>query len=182
MCRLLAGWATCGLICGMWSGTPCESFSRARRAPAWSRMPHQLRSAARPNGLQGLAPKDAERVATGNALAAAAHRLLALGRARGLPCGEENPSQSWLWSLASRRGAAAFAQDHCVDDSAFGRTFRATTRLRVWNFRCDELASAVCRGRGRCSFSGRPHLQLTGASKDGFLTRLKQEYPLDCAH
>ena len=35
----------------------------------------------------------------------------------------------------------------------------------------------VCKGRGVCSFSGKPHQILSGTNQHGFLTALKNAYP-----
>ena len=170
-----------GLVWGMWFGTPCNSFSRARRGPPGSKMPRQLRSELHPRGLPGLPPGDQAQVVLGNACADRAEVLAAQAYRRGLPGGEENPATSWLWTLPSRarRAARLHVTDRVVDYCAFGTPFRARARLQLWHLRpAPRLSSCRCVGRGVCSFSGRPHLQLTGAtSKEGFLTTKKNRYP-----
>ena len=65
-----------------------------------------------------------------------------------------------------------------VDYCACGRPFRARTKLMMWHCHPDAaLSQMVCHGRGVCSFSGRPHQQLSGSDKNGFLTALKNAYP-----
>ncbi len=62
----IRGWIRSGLICAVWMGTPCNSFSRARDRPGG---PPPLRSDDHPNGLPDLAPHDQEKVRVGNILA-----------------------------------------------------------------------------------------------------------------
>ena len=56
--QLLVGWLSSGVVAGIWAGTPCNSFSRARRgkqqSPGGRGMPMQLRSASCPEGLPHL--------------------------------------------------------------------------------------------------------------------------------
>ena len=52
--KTLAMWVRTGIVEALLMGTPCESMSRARRAPPWSWMPHRLRSNDFPAGLPNL--------------------------------------------------------------------------------------------------------------------------------
>ena len=174
--RTLKGWLRSCAIWGIWFGTPCESFTQARRAPPGSRMPCRLRSAEHVRGLPDLLPKDHEAVRRGNLLADRVAALQSLAADLKVLGGEENPGSSWLWKLRSR---ATFAERPQVSDSildycAFGTPYRARTRIRLWQVRPQTaLAKCKCSGRGICTFSGKPHEQLTGASKAGFATRKK---------
>ena len=116
--RLLVGWISSGKVAGMWVGTPCNSFSRARRGkprPEGRGMPTQLRSAIFPDGFPHLErASDEQAVRLGNALASRARRLLSIAERRKLPSAEENPFQPFLWSLHSRVKSEQH-QDHKVD-------------------------------------------------------------------
>lgn len=174
------GWIRSGMVWGLWLGTPCSSFSRARRAPAGSRMPQPLRSSDAPRGLPELAERDAAVVADGNLLAARSAALTRAAYEQQVPGGEENPHSSFLWLLPSWRAQERLenASDHIFDQCAFGRPFRARTRLRLWHCHPGRaLHEKQCRGRGICSFSHKPHLQLTGVDKKAFRTATKAEYP-----
>ena len=63
------GWIRANWVWCLWLGTPCNTFSKVRRAPPGSAMPSALRSPAQPRGLAGLAPKDQAKLREGNALA-----------------------------------------------------------------------------------------------------------------
>jgi hypothetical protein len=178
--KTLKGWLSSRVLWGIWFGTPCESFTQARRAPPGSRVPCRLRDAAHLRGLPGLSLKDSATVQRGNRLADRVGVLQRLAVEMKVIGGEENPGSSWLWQLPSR---VAFLRppsvSECiVDYCAFGTPYRARTRLRLWGIRPPEhLSKCKCSGRGICSFSGMPHEQLTGASGAGFNTRKKNCYP-----
>ena len=172
------GWLQAKLVWGTWLGTPCNSFSKARRAPPGSSMPSALRSPACPRGLPDLPENDRAKLREGNALADRAGQLQRLALSLGVLGGEENPASSYLWALASRQKFLQLVsvQDVVCDYCAFGRPFRARTRLRLWGGRPLEL-QARCSGRGTCSYSGRPHEQLTGTAGKEFATAKKNSYP-----
>ena len=62
--HVLQGWIASGTVKAVWLGTPCEGYSRARRAPLWSRAPHAIRSPSRPLGLSELVGADLELLQT----------------------------------------------------------------------------------------------------------------------
>ena len=177
----IRGWLGSGLVCALFSGTPCEGLSQARRAPAWSRMPRRLRSPDHPEGLPDLEGKDREALERSNDLARRAGLLLRLAVQLGIPSGEENPASSCLWQLTDRIKMAQDPNctDYVVDYCSWGRPFRARTRIRLWHAVAKHLSDHRCTGKRLCAFSGRPHHQLTGASSgnNGFLTKLKNRYP-----
>eukprot|EP00974_Lingulodinium_polyedra_P046138 4422226-Lingulodinium_polyedra.AAC.1 len=57
--------------------------SRARRAPAWSRVPHQLRLQEFPFGLPDLGPRDREVLVVSNNMAERVGKFLQVARQRG---------------------------------------------------------------------------------------------------
>ena len=168
-----------GRVWGAWSGTPCNTFSRARRAQLDSRMPHQLRDEKFVRGFPWLEGADAQAAKEGNLLADRTASLLNLCVARGLPVAEENPQASWLWQLRSRRlwGQSKQWKQVCFDQCAFGKPFRARTSLMYSAIDLTALEQKRCVGRGLCAFTGRPHLQLSGLAKGSFLTTRKAVYP-----
>ena len=179
---MVQGWIRANLVWGLWLGTPCSSFSRARRAPPESKFPSALRSADHPRGLSNLGAKDHAKLVEGNSLADRAGLLQRAAHARGLPGGEENPANSFLWCLPSR---TRFLQQRAVHDTvidycAFGTPFRARTRLRTWGPPPPPaLLKARCTGRGTCSCTGCPHEQLSGRAPGAhsFQTGRKNSYP-----
>ena len=76
-------------VCAVHLGTPCTTFSNARRP--------MIRSATCPRGLPDLSPKASQQVHDGNLLADATARLLRECIARGLAVTLENPQTSLLW-------------------------------------------------------------------------------------
>ena len=176
--RVLTGWVSSGIVGGLWSGTPCNSFSSALRGGPTSRMPQQLRSAACPAGLPHITdPKLLAKIHLGNGLASRARCLLTLAEQRAIPSGEENPWSSHLWALPSRADTSAH-KDYKVDYCSYGTPYRARTRLRLHSFTWTSPPT-TCTGRQRCAFSGRPHEQLTGVDPKSrsFKTKQKQVYP-----
>ena len=177
--HLLCGWISSGQVSGMFAHTPCNGMSRARRAPQWSRMPHQLRSMEHPAGLPALSDTDRQTLQLSNQIADRTAHLLHLAIARGIPAGEENPSSSYLWAQSSRIELAKLAADDVTFDfCSFHKPFRARTRMMFWNVKMPALGNRLCKARGHvCSFSGKPHQQLTGFYGNTFATLQKQQYP-----
>ena len=143
-------------------------------------MPSALRSPSCPMGLPGLSGKDLEHLTVSNKLGWVSQRIQRLCYKLNVPGAEENPWQSFLWLRPDRRSFAKLPQvcDKVVDYCACGRPFRARTRIRFW--KCAPhpgLDKLVCTGRGICSFSGKPHLELTGFSNNQFSTLMKNAYP-----
>eukprot|EP00974_Lingulodinium_polyedra_P024939 2412014-Lingulodinium_polyedra.AAC.1 len=59
----------------------------------------------------------------------------------------------------------------------FGRPWRKRTGLLGVHI-CLEPAVRLCKGRGQCTRTGRPHQHLCGANKDGvFWTSIAEPYP-----
>ena len=99
---------------------------------------------------------------------------------QGLPGGEENPASSWLWRFASRRRMLnqPRVSESIVDYCSWGRPFRARTKLMLFNLAPPpSFVDHKCRGRGICSFSKKPHEQLTGVKGKEFATKQKNSYP-----
>ena len=176
----LKGWIQSGMVWGLWLGTPCNGLSQARRGPPGSKMPNRLRDRNHLRGLAGLAPRDQKVLANSNLMMDRAGILQRLAYDHGVPGGEENPASSFLWQMPGRQrfGTRSNVVFENVDYCACGRPFRARTRLCLWHHRpAPQLHTLKCHGRGVCDFSGKPHLQLSGTSGQGFLTGLKNQYP-----
>ena len=164
----------------LWIGITCASWSRARRAPAWSRMPHALRDDHEHiYGLPGLSERDQLRVNDGNDSLSFVAKLIRLCLRHDVMVVVENPGGSRLWiapEMASLLPRAA--SDHMVDYCAFGTEWRKTTRLVSW---CQPLARLPprCSGKkGFCSFSGCKHVQLEGFAGGQFKTAAASAYPV----
>ena len=164
----------------MWIGITCASWSRARRAPAWSRIPHALRDYHEHiYGLPGFNERDALRVKDGNDSLLFVVKLIRLCLRHNVMVVVENPGSSRLW-IAPEMAAlvARAASDDLVDYCAFGTTWRKRTRLISW---CHPLSKLppLCTGRnGFCSFSGCRHEKLEGFGEKGtFKTAEASAYP-----
>ena len=143
-------------------------------------MPVALRSPAHPEGLPDLPPREHALLQLSNKLAQAAGHVLRLAVAARIPCGEEKPATSFLWLRPDRMHMqqSSSCSSYRIDYCAFGTPWRARTRLNVMHCMHDpKLAQKQCHGRGICSFTGRPHEVLSGASRGSFLTKQKKPYP-----
>ena len=76
---------------------PCNTWSKARRAPPWSRLPKPLRSADRIYGLQSLSPGDGLKVTAANKMLVGAVRTVRKCLKLGIVGYLENPRNSWVW-------------------------------------------------------------------------------------
>ena len=171
-----------GNVLGLWFGTECKSFSRARRAPVGSRWPAALRSREAPEGVDGLDALDHDRVAYGNALASATAELAFEVIKAGIPTVIENPVASFLWwqpcflALRARFEPQIVSTDYC----GFGKAWRKRTRLWSWHLDLRSVMRSCSSGGGCCDFSGKPHVLLTGKAADGRLnTKVAEKYPRD---
>lgn len=165
----------------MWLGTPCSTFSLARRGPAGGNFPSPLRSASEPMGLSTLEGKDLEKVQEANDVAEKAAELLDIAIEMNVPSGEENPWQSRLWLTPSRSRLLSLpcAVQCILDQCAFGTPWRARARLVFWNTgSLRTFKSCRCANRGKYIFSQKPHVVLSSSVGGLFATRLKAAYPV----
>ena len=125
----LTAWVVEGAIGLVHFGTPCSSFSTARRDDGG---PPPLRSWAEPYGRASLALRDRRIARDGNRLAAFTVRWARLVFAHEAAFTIENPADSWLWQLPSMQrlahqcGVAVVSLAMC----AFGA--KAWKRTVVW--------------------------------------------------
>jgi hypothetical protein len=179
--KLLLGWLAAGVVRGVWLGTTCSSWSRARRGPphsAWC----AIRSNRFINGLPNLRPKDQHKVELGNrTMRQSAEFILACIRSN-TPVMLENPATSMAWLFPPI--ARLLKQSSCyiinLDQCAYGTPWRKATRVASWHCGTHPELACKCSGRkGICSFSKKHHIVLSGASKTaGVLwTSLAQGYP-----
>ena len=167
-----------GKVVYVWLGTPCNSWSRARRwdgrGPGPLRDDHQFLL-----GYPDLSPKDQLKVENGNSLMRFSAKLFRLCLHLGIPVALENPHTSRLWlappikHLLHHRDTQWDYTDFCMD----GKPFRKRTRL-LWANVDLRYAVRQCHGkRGICACSGLRHQQLQGSQGGQFLTLLAQPYP-----
>ncbi len=167
-----------GKVKYVWMGTPCNSWSRARRwdgrGPGPLRDDHQFLM-----GYHDLPPHDLEKIRLGNRLMRFSAKVYRVCLRLSIPVAIENPRTSRLWlaspikHLVSHRGCHVDFHDYCQD----GKQWRKRTQVL---FSHVDLRSSCrkCTGtRGWCSKSGERHCQLQGSSNGRFLTLIAQPYP-----
>ena len=181
----LKGWIASHAITCVWLGTPCTSWSRARRGPPSSNW-CSIRSSEHVLGLPHLRPNDLAAVASGNRTAKASGEILRACIRHQVPCALENPSTSMLWlapwiePLRHRPGFRELVVGFCQ----YGARWRKATR--IWTWHCIErpsLCRRCCGRRGVCSTTGQPHIVLTGTDPVSKVlwTRRAQAYPSEFA-
>lgn len=163
---------------------PCNTWSRARRAPPNSRMPQPLRGDGDDAilGLPGLSEQSQIKVDKANACLFGAIRLIRRSLKLGIPGYLENPASSRLWQTPHVRRLLQHPQVFIVrcDMCMYDTQWRKPTKILVWGV--PLFAMRVCRGGGKCSRTHKPHLQLTGISGKRFVTEQAQIYSASFVH
>ena len=163
----------------LWLGTPCQSFTAARKNDGLG--PGPLRSPAFPLGLPGLRGHDAVAVSTGNRLAECSARLFRHAHGRGAIACIENPATSYLWQHPSIAGLLRLQNVVLVTlhYCQFGERWKKPTSLMVANAPAMHAVALTCESsRGICSATGCHHIQLRGRDPTGtFWTLRAQPYP-----
>ena len=160
-------------------GTPCSSFSTARRGKLGS-PGGPIRSKLHPMGLPELRPGDAEKVKLGNKLLRLSVRVINLCCLHNIPVSLENPRRSRLWWTPCmlqrlRRGGHKV----CLDFCRFGTPWQKSTTFAVWNTAAfDPLERRCCKHNGLCSSTNKHHQRLEGNAPGGKRwTLVAEPYP-----
>ena len=159
----------------------CSTWSLARRAPPGSSFPSAVRGNGRDlYGLPNLSMRDAQKVKDGNCMYRHATKVIQYCVKNQVPGYLENPATSRIWhtrglrELRSKRGAFIVKTNMCQ----YGVQWMKPTSFMLWGIPPQSVTLLRChRTQQRCSATGKRHLQLTGTSKGGFLTRQAQVYP-----
>ena len=150
---------------GVWLGTPCTSWSRARRGPPGSGW-CQIRSNQHIWGLPNLLPRDVARIKLGNSTLRASARVIRTAVNVGCPSILENPLTSMLFiappiAKLLRLPCASFAKTHFCQH---GARWRKATGLAAWHASIPDNLQLTCSGHnGICSRTNKPHIVLSGA-------------------
>ena len=176
---LIAGWVNSGCIAGVFLGTPCATWSRARRGlPGTPGGP--LRSATFVMGLPGLPAIDQLKVRAGNRQLRVSCRILHEAIRAGVPCGIENPAGSWIWKSPplAHLSSLPSARKDCFDMCSYGTPWRKRTRMSFWHVP-HPLGGHSCSSKhGICQFSHKHHIVLQGKDPHGVMwTHRAQAYP-----
>ena len=172
-----------GTLLGIMLAPICASWSQARHRTNVIRsyehpwvLPEHLR-------VKPFSDNDVKALNIGNATMAAAFRLAKVAHRSGTPWILENPFTSICWqteearSLKRSEGVFFVVVDFC----AFGTNWRKRTGLLMGNVDVadvESLARCKCGGIGRCQYTGRAHIQLTGSDPTGIpWTKRAEPYP-----
>eukprot|EP00438_Fugacium_kawagutii_P003956 Skav200396 [mRNA] locus=scaffold1919:156792:162160:- [translate_table: standard] len=166
------------LIDLIWLGTPCTSWSRARR---WDGGPQPLRDdSSNLMGYPGLCAQDIRKVLDGNSFLEFSYKVTMLASSLGLRWVMENPWTSRIWLTSQvqtllRNGAVLQQLDFC----AYGMPWKKSTGLLSYNFPSLKSIMMTCHpSANRCEYSGHRHITLTGKDSSGmWWTRRAQPYP-----
>lgn len=186
LARIVA-WLTSGRVAAVWLGTPCSSWSLARRGRA-GRRGGPLRKVGKfilghPDSLGR--PDDEAKIKLGNDVLRSTVAIIRACAANAIPVALENPAASRLWhgpGMAELRRHVA-CREVRVDFCAFGAAWRKPTRVLTWHCGPLECLQRRCKGRGGlCGRTKRPHIILQGRSKSGQLrTSAASPYPREFA-
>ena len=178
----------------VWMSPPCESWStarRGRRGPGKPKgFPAPVRSHQQLWGLSNLIEADKRLCENGNGTARMCLKVLEWCNQHRIPAALENPMSSLIFLLPElKKLFQEHGQTHevIVDMCSFGTEYLKPTRVWMFNVKQPKL-SVFCRcrfvrqgGVRVCSFSGRPHTQLSGVNKSAsakaFMTKEAQMYP-----
>ena len=171
------------IISLVWMGTPCTSWSMARRddgGPPPLRDDDQFLM-----GFTHLPQRDLDKIQVGNQLLQCTLNFVRLCNSLALRWVVENPFSSRIWRTRHMRLLMAAGADlHRVDFCAFGTPWKKSTGLLCSRFPSLLKIQAFCDPScGRCKFSGKRHIILAGRDHTGqWMTRRAQPYPFQlCA-
>lgn len=163
----------------VWMGTPCTSWSRARKHDGG---PVPLRDDdAGLMGLCQLKSADQAKVQLGNQFLEVTNSIISLCEELNVFWVVENPFTSRIWLTEPMRqwrkqGAKFIRSDFC----AYGMPWRKSTGFLFHSgFNTLHSIAKVCNScLGRCQFTNSRHITLVGQDKRGvWLTRRAQPYP-----
>ena len=121
-------------------------FSKARCAPAWSRMPRRLRSPACTTGLPELSGKDLETCQLGNKILCSDHETYLNLRREHIPLIVENPQSSNIWDMPEMVRPARAPDTITVSchQCQYGCAWKKLTKLLISEGMSGHLLSKVC--------------------------------------
>ena len=158
---------------------PCNTWSRARRGKPGSVMPEPLRGTQASDifGFAHLQGRDKSKVNQANRMLFGAYRVIRKCLRLNIAGYLENPMTSMLWKTPQVRKLLQHRHVHLIRTHLcqYGVQWRKATYILVWG--CKPFQLLTCSGRGKCSRTGRPHLQLTGLQNKVFLTKQAQVSP-----
>eukprot|EP00438_Fugacium_kawagutii_P010865 Skav216249 [mRNA] locus=scaffold20:133295:138540:- [translate_table: standard] len=175
--RFVLGLLKRGCVLMVWLGTPCNSWSRARRGGGTG--PPPLRNNQHIMGLPSLSEKDALKVDIGNRLMLFSAAVIRICLRFGIPVVMENPHTSMIWQAPSimhllhHRHVEQCYTDFCMEGCAYRKRTRLVYAFLDIRHCCRQCSSK----RGCCDKSRKPHEQLVGTVNGVFRTKLAEPYP-----
>ena len=176
-----------GMVLFIWLGTPCSTWSTARRGFA-GRPGGPLRSLQFPYGVPEALdrPLDKMKIEVGNKTMRVSVQLLRTCVQRGVPCALENPCSSRLFRVGpvAQICRHAAARVHVCDFCQFGCPYRKRTKVVFWHLGMCSNLQRLCTGRhGQCSQTGQPHVILRGNAPGSNKPRtaMAEAYPIPFA-
>ena len=163
-------------------GTPCSSFSRARRGVPGS-PGGPLRTKQFPSGLPGLPHDDDHKVNVGNTLASFSAEVVKTCLKQGTLCSLENPRFSFLWDFPDIENICRYGEAALFDFCCFGTAWKKPTKFMFWNSFGTSSINRLCQtslegGHKICSRTGRRHQILEGKAPGGkSWTCVAEPYP-----
>ncbi|CAK9012348.1 unnamed protein product [Durusdinium trenchii] len=171
-----------GSIAMVWLGTPCTTWSRARKHDGG---PPPLRDDEQNLfGFDDLSFSDKRKIQDGNSLLSVSEQIISTCIALNLCWAIENPWSSRIWLTPYLKQLADRFTLMRIDFCAYHMPWRKATGILFGGpFSLLHLARECVPQHGRCSFSNRKHIVLVGKDSAGqWLTRRAQPYPFHLCH
>ena len=171
-----------GSIAMVWLGTPCTTWSRARKHDGG---PPPLRDDEQNLfGFDDLSFSDKRKIQDGNSLLSVSEQIISTCIALNLCWAIENPWSSRIWLTPYLKQLADRFTLMRIDFCAYHMPWRKATGILFGGpFSLLHLARECVPQHGRCSFSNRKHIVLVGKDSAGqWLTRRAQPYPFHLRH
>ena len=171
-----------GDIRAIWLGTPCSTWSTARRGyPGSPGGPLRLVGEhiwGHPRALRR--PADRRKLELGNSTAKRTAEIIQAAVEHKVPVALENGNSSRLWhcppiaDLCAHPSATKFVTDMCQH----GARWRKRTRVQTWGCRATAALKHQCIGGSQfCTASGQPHIVLQGHRGGGSWSARASRYP-----
>ena len=173
-----------GGIQGIGIDLPCNTWSIARRAPQWSRMPRRLRDPLNLWGFKWLTGEDLRKTNEANSIARSTLKLIRRCNLLDIPGYLEGPrtSRFWLLPQAQRLIKRNLATVNFTDQCQYSVPYRKPTCFLVFGPNRFDVDFRRCSPQhGLCSATHRAHVELTGKGKKEWRTRAAQTYPQSLA-
>ena len=161
-------------------GTPCNSWSMARRGPKGAAgPPGPLRDKNYLLGLPDLNDRDQHRVDMGNNLMKFSASVFSLCRNLGVAVALENPHTSMIWQAEPMKQLAAHPRVHSEysDFCMEGVAWRKRTRFLFFGADLGPACKHCSSKGGVCDRSGKRHHILEGKCGTKFWTAIAEPYP-----